>query len=439
MLYFVPDWVDRVDPDFNFQEDNFSRKGSDRYTTDLCVHQIFDTPPFDGVLVSLSVIEALPLSKRKEVLKGGSVRKHLKLEGNRFKKLIVMGDCGAFSYVNLDRPAYTVDKVIGFYERLHFDWGVAPDHMIVDKIYEVDSVGEFQLDSDGKRQTRVLTESEKANRKQITLDNAEEFYRKAKRKKFPFVPFASAQGWDVDSYQDSVRELLKIGYTHIAIGGMARRVTDTVLTVLTGIEQVIEESKLKDKVSLHLLGVGRPEIVEKLMGNGIATFDSGSFYRNAWTREKDNYYTIEHGWYAAIRIPQSKSQRMLDAAEENGISVKQLRSMEQEALEALRAYDQDKLSLTKTLSKVLSYDLILWRNGVAGKLEAMYKRTLKDKPWKNCCCKICKETGVEVIIFRGGNRNRRRGFHNMKIFYDQLQLELTRVRQATSARKRSQK
>jgi hypothetical protein len=220
---------------------------------------------------------------------------------------------------------------------------------------------------------------------------------------------------------------------------MARRVTDTVLTVLTGIEQVIEESKLKDKVSLHLLGVGRPEIVEKLMGNGIATFDSGSFYRNAWTREKDNYYTIEHGWYAAIRIPQSKSQRMLDAAEENGISVKQLRSMEQEALEALRAYDQDKLSLTKTLSKVLSYDLILWRNGVAGKLEAMYKRTLKDKPWKNCCCKICKETGVEVIIFRGGNRNRRRGFHNMKIFYDQLQLELTRVRQATSARKRSQK
>jgi len=49
-----------------------------------------------------------------------------------------------------------------------------------------------------------------------------------------------------------------------------------------------------------------------------------------------------------------------------------------------------------------------------------YKRVLKEKPWKECGCDICREFGIETIIFRGNNRNRRRGFHNTYVFYKQF-------------------
>jgi len=55
------------------------------------------------------------------------------------------------------------------------------------------------------------------------------------------------------------------------------------------------------------------------------------------------------------------------------------------------------------------------------KHEQMYRDLLQDKPWKNCNCVICEEIGVEVIIFRGNDRNRRRGFHNTYVFYKRFQ------------------
>ncbi|MFC7205253.1 queuine tRNA-ribosyltransferase tRNA-guanine transglycosylase [Haloferax namakaokahaiae] len=52
-------------------------------------------------------------------------------------------------------------------------------------------------------------------------------------------------------------------------------------------------------------------------------------------------------------------------------------------------------------------------------LEA-YQRTLANRPWEKCECPICEEHGVEVCIFRGNDRNRRRGFHNTRRFYDEF-------------------
>ena len=43
-------------------------------------------------------------------------------------------------------------------------------------------------------------------------------------------------------------------------------------------------------------------------------------------------------------------------------------------------------------------------------------------------CTVCTEIGVEVIIFRGADRNRRRGFHNLAVFSQRLRRELDRVR-----------
>jgi hypothetical protein len=69
------------------------------------------------------------------------------------------------------------------------------------------------------------------------------------------------------------------------------------------------------------------------------------------------------------------------------------------------------------LEAVLTYDRLY---GIKRDYERAYQRTLTDKPWQTCGCPICETIGVEVIIFRGNNRNRRRGFHNVKVFYDQF-------------------
>ena len=45
--------------------------------------------------------------------------------------------------------------------------------------------------------------------------------------------------------------------------------------------------------------------------------------------------------------------------------------------------------------------------------ESEYARVLKDAPWRTCPCAVCREIGIEVILFRGLNRNKRRGFHNL--------------------------
>jgi len=52
-------------------------------------------------------------------------------------------------------------------------------------------------------------------------------------------------------------------------------------------------------------------------------------------------------------------------------------------------------------------------------LEAYYE-TLTNKPWADCDCPICTKHGIEVCIFRGNDRNRRRGFHNTAMFYEEF-------------------
>jgi hypothetical protein len=51
----------------------------------------------------------------------------------------------------------------------------------------------------------------------------------------------------------------------------------------------------------------------------------------------------------------------------------------------------------------------------------LYRKTLTDRPWESCECSLCRMAGIEIIIFRGNNRNRRRGFHNTYVFYRLVQ------------------
>jgi hypothetical protein len=102
--------------------------------------------------------------------------------------------------------------------------------------------------------------------------------------------------------------------------------------------------------------------------------------------------------------------------------------MEQEALRGVRAYAGGSGSLDNALNALLEYDQYVTADRID--MRPLYRRTLENKPWERCPCEICKSAGVEVVIFRGNNRNRRRGFHNTYVFH---RLFVESVLQADSA------
>ncbi len=135
MKYFLPDWEDRLDPNYDFETDTFSRDKSAAYATDVYAHQIFKKPPYDGILISLAIFkDKLSLTPDgnggKQIRQFNSIREYLRIKNS--SKLKVIGDCGAFSYINEDVPPeeYETIKVADIYQALKFDYGVSVDHMI---------------------------------------------------------------------------------------------------------------------------------------------------------------------------------------------------------------------------------------------------------------------------------------------------------------------
>ena len=99
-------------------------------------------------------------------------------------------------------------------------------------------------------------------------------------------------------------------------------------------------------------------------------------------------------------------------------TIEELQRLERSALQAVRAYDKGQLPLAEALDALLDIDRMKEYN-YPQQREA-YQRTLEEQPWKRCPCEICKALGIEVMIFRGNDRNRRRGFHNTYVFYQRF-------------------
>ena len=127
-------------------------------------------------------------------------------------------------------------------------------------------------------------------------------------------------------------------------------------------------------------------------------------------------YVMPHESFAALRIPEAgksfRAKRMNDHA---GLDDASITKLEQAALKGVRKYAARKGSLDVALNALLEYDRFVTADRVD--LSGPYKNTLEKRPWEQCDCSICRQDGVEVVIFRGNNRNRRRGFHNTYVFY----------------------
>jgi hypothetical protein len=204
--------------------------------------------------------------------------------------------------------------------------------------------------------------------------------------------------------------------------------TEQILDCLQAIDEIREPETV-----FHLLGVTRTDYVETFASYGVTSFDSTSPFRQAFKDADDNYYAPERN-YIAIRIPQVEGNQKFEAKIRAGqVDQRLARRLERRCLDALVAYDRDEETLTATLNALREYEK-LW-DGKHDRTE-LYRGVLEARPWKACPCAVCEQVGVQVILFRGTERNKRRGFHNLFVFNEKLQHNLTNLKKARGKRRR---
>lgn len=404
MKFFFPDSQDQVDPHFDMitEEHQVHRI---RQRDDTYAHETLSARPFDGLLLTKPIVDGrgggsgshYTTGSRQRLYREG-VRDFFRL-GDSENSVLTMGDCGGFTYASEWDIPYTVDEVIDFYQGCGFDRGVAPDHIIFGFIRQGQDIDK-----------EVLKEYKR--RAKITYQHAEKFLVRHDARNCSFEPMAAAHGWDTESYTEAVSKLIKLGYRRIAMGGMVPLRTPDIISTLKCVKK-----ELRTGVELHLLGVTRVKEMPLFAGYGVTSFDSTSPFFQAFKDASDNYYSDDDA-YVAIRIPQVDGNATMKKLIVSGrINQNSAIKMEQHALEMLRKYASRRAKLEPTLSAILEYEALMPNRKDN---EAQYRRTLKDRPWDNCNCGICNEVGVEVIIFRGSERNKRRGFHNLAVFRDRM-------------------
>jgi hypothetical protein len=176
----------------------------------------------------------------------------------------------------------------------------------------------------------------------------------------------------------------------------------------------------KAGTEFHLLGVTRTEAIATFASLGTSSFDSTSPLRQAFKDDKDNYYTIDTT-YAAVRVPQVEGNPKLGRQIKSGqVDFGKARTLEQRCLDVLARLDRGSAPLEEALDALRAYEGLY--DPSVDRTE-VYRRTLGDRPWKRCACEICQRLGIHVILFRGAERNRRRGFHNLYVFRQRLNRE----------------
>jgi hypothetical protein len=391
--FYFPDSQDMVSPTYDFHRDEYSPLRV-RQRDDLYAHEVLTESPYDGILVSKAIVDGsvsgagkYSEAQRARIYRLG-VRKYFRLPDN----VETLGDNGAFNYIQEKVPPVTVEETIDFYEGCGFDAGVSVDHIIFG--YEPASGLE-------------APNPEWADRRLLTLRLAEDFFEAVTRRRACLAPVGAAQGWSPASYADSVRQLQLIGYDRIALGGMVPLKTGQIIECLTAIDQI-----RKPTTQLHLLGITRVDSMADFARLGVRSFDSTSAFRQAFMDDRRNFHTIG-GDFVAIRVPQVEGNSVLKRNILAGVvSQKDAVATERECLRRLRAFDVGSTSVGSVLDVLGEYEIVT--KSKKSYLDA-YERILRATPWKMCGCRLCERHGIEIAIFRGTERNKRRGFHNLSV------------------------
>lgn len=425
MKFLYADSLDHVDPNYDFLEDRF-QPGRENYWDDEFPHQYLEEAPFDGLLISRGIVgdHKFPgkytQSQAMRFRRVGA-RSFFRLNEPQYEDLLLFGDCGAFSYKDLEKPPYTPSEILEFYEDGQFTHGCSVDHLIFE--FERDLKGMESL-PDADASARVK------ERFDITLENADAFYKECTSLS-NFTPLGVVQGWSPGSMAEAARRLVSMGYDYLAIGGMVPLSAESIKTALLSIRDLIPSY-----VKLHILGFGKINQIDEFTDFGIASIDTTSPMLRAFKDRTQNFFMPDEGkkmrYYTAIRIPQATVNRGLGILVKKGHFTQEfLIRQEQDALKAMRDLDKGKISPEAALESIMAYSrshLINPRTGDTASdktletLEANYRAMLIDRPWQTCECGVCQKVSVEAAIFRASNRNKRRGIHNMWVFNNQLKM-----------------
>ena len=315
--------------------------------------------------------------------------------------MLLFGDPGAFSYTADSEPPITSEEAASLYDKFGFNLGASVDHIPIPSI----------------------TPEEKKERMDLTEENAEQFLKICRENEYQFVPVGSIQGVTVDDYVCYARRYIEMGYKHIALGGLVRRKDFEILKIVAAVRKTLQKHTrgINENIWVHLFGILRPELQNSFQNLGVSSFDSASYLRKAWMSSDRNYLAPDgKGWYGTIRVPMSTSKAMRDAAKSQSISTEQLEELESQCLSNLDDFDGTPESKKKVLDSVDEYGPLLQRKGEGNHFKDEHEKLMSDQPWKKCKCPVCKNLGIQVVVFRGANRNRRRGFHNTWVFYHKL-------------------
>ena len=418
MKFIYADSLDFVDPGFDFAADSYS-EGRQVYWDDKFAHEMLMPEPYDGILVSRATVGGkrgagkYTESQRMRLSRVGA-RKFLRYNEQCDGSKWLFGDCGAFSYHKEETPPYTPEDTLEFYSDCCFTHGCSVDHVIFECIDNQNDMGGGS--------------SMAEDRFEITLANAEKFLAGSRALGPSFTPVGVIQGWSPFSMAESADSLVKMGYKFIAVGGMVPLKIPMIHSCLRSIRDRIGP---RNDIAIHLLGFAKADRLDEFVDYGITSFDSSSPMIRAFKDDKHNYYALgpdnSFVFYSAIRIPQStKNVRLNHHVKSGRYRQEDLVAMEDRALSAIRNYAVGRADLEDALDAILAYSvpLIETDRTTEAQLErklsqkrVAYSRTLMDRPWEDCTCEICRQAGVEAVIFRASNRNKRRGMHNLAVFY----------------------
>ena len=412
--------MDLVDPSYDFIKDRSSPE-RERYWDENYPHELLGYAPYDGLLVSKAIVGGhIRSGKYTESqamrFKRIGARSFLRFEEKDYPNTVIWGDCGAFTYVNEEVPPYSVDDILEFYGDGQFSHGCSVDHIIFEF-----SDTEFDFKFEDKEVLR---------RQEICLSNASEFISKANKVIGNyFTPVGVVHGWSPKSMADAACEMVKMGYKYLALGGMVPLKSPQIMSALNAVR-----SEIPKDVELHILGFAKSDDLNQFIGKGINSIDTTSPLLRAFKDNKNNYYLKTddgYQYYCAIRIPQALVNANLKKLVNSGsLDLEKAITLERQTLKEIRSYASNGGSYKNAMTVFREYwELILTDKAKTNQRQANKElenqsvgaaRTLEDRPWEKCKCAICQKIGVEVVIFRGNNRNRRRGFHNLHVYYEHI-------------------
>lgn len=402
MRFFFADNLDTVDPTYDFVNE-LSSADRDRQRDDIFPHEALGYAPYDGMLISRSTVLGgrYTQGQRFRLLREGA-REFLRFppSGHAGDPLDhpIMGDCGSFSYRHLRNPPLDVEDVIEFYRACGFTHGVSPDHVILAKNASWD---------DARRLPIAVSE-----RAEYTLQNARLFLKSCREKKVGFTPIGVVQSWSIRSAAKFAKDLVDCGYDYIGLGGLVPRPTKEIYDTVAEVRSIIPSH-----VRIHIFGFSRIDQIDTFRGLNITSFDSTSPLLKAFKDDKHNYYSPGGQHYLAIKVPPLHETSVRRRVESGDIDGTKAVELERNCLESIRAYGRHECDIDETLRHITVYANLL---SLTNDNTEQYRRTLADRPWERCGCRVCQDIGIEAVIFRGLNRNKRRGYHNLHVFYNKL-------------------